>query len=1607
LSNVQGKGWLAMIWAMLLSAMFLSAGTAEASLVCYDCHGTRSTGDYRPIDASYRNISTGGFQGTHRNHLPLNANGESCTTCHPGSGAYTTSHRDGLIQLSNNIKNSPLPAVYNHYTTPFPQTPSPSLGSCTNANCHFESVTPTWGSASLIAPAGCSTCHVSPPGDGNHPASSGAGKKHGDYFGTDTGSCGKCHIDHTSEAKPFAHATSAGKRPLIVQFTAAPNDNGSYSGVVSYPEYLPSRNPLRNGTCTNLYCHSDGSGGVAKTTAVWGGTLDCAGCHDSAGDTTSLSGRHGKHTGNSGYAFTCERCHKGTVSGIDTIVDKTKHVNKMKDIDFKEGGNFNSTDKGCSNTYCHSNAAGGPPTIPVKWTDTASMKCYSCHRGRTVDNTATDCAQLGGTWDAAKGFCTPYLNMTSNGHSRLVGPQWIRKYPCSYCHNATLDSSGNIIDRTRHVNGVKDVVIAPQWAIVGRPAPGYDPNDKVCDNVYCHSDGTTNPEDVRHFAWTAPKTDCNSCHGHPRGTCSNAGCHDGRVDVSGKVWTIKTGWTAGQEWKAATPMFPNQGTGTARANSHQRHTDTNFTCDQCHAATITNGICTDCHAAGIPAGSMTEVSHLNGNFHVNKTKDVVFKQGGSYNQVNKTCSNTACHSGGTDPQWGGSVNSAVICLTCHGTTGTDVDSFGFSIYSTQTKINLTEWVTNGHGRPTSAGPYPASGNPAANFPGNPCWYCHDNNVLHNDANNPFRLRQHAQFANRFEKECVYCHMVGLDSECLSCHDNSESLAPQLTSLAEDPSAQWPDGTVAPRPDHRGMTGGGTSCLTSSCHYVDPADPTNDLKRHNAGAGGWSAAQQTDVKNQYTMMGVCLKCHDDDTGGKCTSCHTAPPDNPMKYTLGFDPGTGFIKPQIARASSVHFGYKHNREYLQDGIWKGGKFCWDCHDPHGDSNIYMIQNKVATSTEGTFGIPRTRADVVFTRKQSGLDYARITAPYNGICNVCHSAGSQHYRVDGGDGHNASRVCTTCHEHRFTDSHADDQPCNTCHMNKPVPRHSAFGLPRDCTKCHSGTIGMRMDVMGQMKANSHHVQGVTVTNKHCYSCHWESTPEGLIDVKHHRGYNYKNYSSVKNASVDLVVWGPGVRPSIYKLYTTAVQFLASNIGTVNERAESAKLTNVCISCHSDQNNDTQPFNDCKTPRQYAWDLQSVAARYSQTGTTTWGKYNSTTYPTANQKDKVIKAFSAHGNAASNQGGYDPANGFDAAIPNTRGGGQNVQCFDCHSSHGSKVVGVTSSYVTFNGTQNGANLKETQAGKGGYSMSYKASANAATGAVNPYNAGAGQCFDCHMNQNAGITPWGYQSTFGATAPIKEYMDPDRFGAATPAYMQRYPYKTKPTAGGHLKASSFLNHTTAAQNKINGLCTPCHDPHGVSPTLGAKQPYAIPMLKGTWMTSPYKEDVALLDTNNPPGGQPVPDPTPGVYTDQKTFGGARISEDDSRFAGLCIRCHYKNNLTDGINKNQPWKSVDRVHESVKGWGANTQHSYSCSKCHIPHASGLPRLMMTNCLDFKHRGRVASGGQAGSNSGAFYYWFGDQQVRSGSFPRGFEQAGVNCHPTGAWPDNSWNAVTPW
>jgi hypothetical protein len=496
----------------------------------------------------------------------------------------------------------------------------------------------------------------------------------------------------------------------------------------------------------------------------------------------------------------------------------------------------------------------------------------------------------------------------------------------------------------------------------------------------------------------------------------------------------------------------------------------------------------------------------------------------------------------------------------------------------------------------------------------------------------------------------------------------------------------------------------------------------------------------------------------------------------------------------------------------------------------------------------------------------------------------------------------------------------------------------LAKECLECHP-------DIASQLQGKSHHVQGIAVSGRHCYACHWEAKADGEIDERYHR----------RDGRIDLVLWGDGSRPADYSLASSAVSYVSTAVGSGEERRAFADISRHCLSCHSDRNNGSTPFaGDPNTPGTYAWDRESIASRYADKGVTTWGKYSTVT---GNRKKQVIKAFSAHGNSATNKGGWSPGSGYDGSIPATRGGSaaNNVECFDCHNAHGSTVAGTTTSYRSAGGSPSGGLLKQTAAGKGGYRTDYTPAANPDRTSSNPYNPGAGLCFDCHETATAGITPWGYSSTFGASEPIMGYKDTHRFGPGIKGSTSRYASRQGRSGiiSSHLKAGAFLRYSAA--EAINGLCTPCHDPHGISRTLGEKRAYAVPLLKGTWLTSPYREDAppavspgksaAARQSGGPAavvsGSSRGPVSLPGMQynVDRNTFGPAgRISEDVGTFAGLCLRCHA------GV-KPVGESKMARIHRSVKGWGENREHAFPCSKCHQAHNSGLPRLMQTNCFE--------------------------------------------------------------
>jgi len=1030
-------------------------------------------------------------------------------------------------------------------------------------------------------------------------------------------------------------------------------------------------------------------------------------------------------------------------------------------------------------------------------------------------------------------------------------------------------------------------------------------------------------------------------------------------------------------------------------------------CTNCHAGKVAhnrkgqNIQCTDCHGGHVDEGDGTRPNvwlvrrymNYSGGVKLSSYRRPVFNQdiGGLSNFAGDKGVCQACHSvpppGGSYPAEHASTDPNV-CRSCHAHN-------------------------------SKSGSFSAD-----------CKGCHGYPPQQNTAGGPLGYASGYASSGFFKDESMTGHLAHAGKapytfSCFECHGGNKHATGNYQQLFISTN-----GTLAATggaiPSY--STGGAGTCATVYCHSNGaPAGEPAVYK-----SPSWANAKGSIIGT----AGECGACHDASPatnahsghlsyGFACSVCHSATVSGSssiidiskhvngtkeVKFsstaTIG---GTGAYDNSARTCSNLYCHSNGNQGalvYANPAAWTSGAD-YDCNGCHGTGN------PLGAPDYSNGGAGKFTANSHLAHVKGALGTI--------ICSNCHftTASSTVTGALAANSQHLSGTVNVVFNPAVAGTNASWDPATgtcaniACHGGAPAQ----WGSTAACLTCHSVSVRGRAAIGPQFGGNSHHVQGDSITAAHCYQCHWEANSDGTINQSYHN-------SNTQGGPVDLVIYGAGSRPAQYVVGTTAVQYTA-----FGSRAEMAKINSHCLGCHSDQNNTTQPFGDGKTPNSYAWDGASIATKYGDTGTTTWGKYSGTN---VTPKSTVTKAFSAHGNAAANKGGWDTKETWTDRMASA-----TVLCFDCHNSHGSSVSGTTTSYAS--ATASGGILKDTVAGKGGYTVTYQPKAGGSTAARNAYNPGAGLCFDCHLNAALTSTPWGYNATFGSTQQVMGYWDSAYFSTGTFGSSRRYPYKaTLNNWGGHFGASSPMSSIPA--HAIGGLCTPCHDPHGVSPTLGANKKYGVPLLKGTWLTSPYKEDVATADNQAYQymggGGRRGGDPsssdqaaykaatTNSYHIDQNTFSSGTIAETPEQFAGLCLNCHGKATLTNGTN--HTWKSKDRIHESVKGWktaNSTKKHSYSCSKCHTVHNARLPRLMVTNCLDYRHRSRVAynsnpviSGGRDGRRGGGGGHIpgiiDGDGSSWGDGSNWGDSRDGSSSSSPSVCHDNydskqQWNVKTPW
>ena len=671
-------------------APYTSNGTATwgGTLTCKGCHKSDlASGSY---------INTGSHT-THVNGMTMAYNTIRCVTCHQSTSttnmaiADTSKHVNKKVEVAFDNTSSAGNGSYNGQLAkpglPSVKDSGTAYGSCSSIYCHSTGQgangtwpptyqTPVWGS---YATGQCGTCHgIQTKHDATGfaygtpaPMTSGSHSRHLAFeLGTANISaerkCAACHAYTLTGYTPNACGST-------ICHSLMPQKHANYEINVGIPDYYGASASYSGttrpgdgyGSCSTVYCHSDGLATPVSYAAVtWGNPASgaCGTCHGVSAAAPPASVPHLKHMGAANqYRYACAECHSGKVqvTADSTIVpaftNLTSHVDKIRNVKTDASnpfGTYSSATQSCRNMYCHSTgnisvAAGSLPAVYngkvyARQTWSGTVACNSCH-GRSTSNGMPDYTNAGAVGSA-----------TANSHQKHVTSSAIA---CVECHEKTTKNNIAIRNTTpsKHIDGTNHDVFFNLSGL--SPGGTYDDALKKCSATYCHGTGAS-------LAWGG-STYCNSCHSSNAGTTGGGGINNwGATPLSAH----KLHW---EDTTALPSKYSNYSAGNLSGNL----TTYRFGCASCHNPAQT------AHVSGYASGSYRAQVFF-GYTSPGKKPTYTYTgtagtadNGFAWSNGNAVCNSTYCHSNGaggagTAVSWTTTANSATAtrCKLCHNYT---------------------------------------------------------------------------------------------------------------------------------------------------------------------------------------------------------------------------------------------------------------------------------------------------------------------------------------------------------------------------------------------------------------------------------------------------------------------------------------------------------------------------------------------------------------------------------------------------------------------------------------------------------------------------------------------------------------------------------------------------------------------------------------------------------------------------------------------------------------------------------------------------------------------------------------------------------------------------
>lgn len=530
---------------------------------CGVCHN--KAGDTSPVWTS-----------AHTKHVNGGANNYSytCNACHStvASDNVTVTNRTLHVNASKEVSlNTWSGGTWNG-------------SQCSNTYCHSAGTsftTPTHAGVSWNVIVNCDSCHKTTGTGPDYANGSPKANSHVKHVQANNQTCDYCHVSMVNSSNQITNISLHVNKMYDVSMKTVGGVAGSYNHTTK--------------VCSNVYCHSDGSGNYINPT--WGNSFDgsCTGCHGFAPNTyahlahvqnasllTKTYGSTEVVSNSTNYAFGCGNCHP---------VNSNKHADGFIDISLNpaDGGTLKSKNSAswstsgsgatrtCNGTYCHSNGAEGSNLVyrQVTWNEVFSInRCGKCHdnppqyAGQSHYNPNNFMGKEGGhligihfdnIYNGVNGLAMPgTTNTSSHGHAAtsttischichngIVSESTVDTYAlynlsasnmkCSNCHNSgtpTPLQNGAIANKSLHVNGIKNVVIATAYVVkskaqlrdsskpsmwtrnVGYKVAGaydsatlnftdWNPSTKTCTTA-CHNNIP--------IQWGSKAISCASCH---------------------------------------------------------------------------------------------------------------------------------------------------------------------------------------------------------------------------------------------------------------------------------------------------------------------------------------------------------------------------------------------------------------------------------------------------------------------------------------------------------------------------------------------------------------------------------------------------------------------------------------------------------------------------------------------------------------------------------------------------------------------------------------------------------------------------------------------------------------------------------------------------------------------------------------------------------------------------------------------------------------------------------------------------------------------------------------------------------------------------------------